>query len=375
MSSQPALDLESLVPSYVRSFEPYIPSKPDEELKKLYRCDRLFRLNNNENPLGPPPRAQAFLAAFQPDRGSLYPSGDSFFLRRALAGKFHLDAEQFIVGNGANEVITFVIKAFCQPGDNIVTADRTFAVYEWVASFSGVEARLVPLLGFRFDDQGMRARIDGHTKVVFLCNPNNPTGTYWDEDLLRRFLDAVGPRHIVVLDEAYGEYVERADFPDGLKLLREYENLVVFRTFSKMYGLAGLRIGYLAASPTLIDIVRHTGVVYSVNSLAQGAAEAALADDGHIRRTRELVKGEKQFLVEAVKDLGLPVQADQGCYVMVRTPLNDTLVYRKMMQRGVMIRSMTGFRYPDWIRISIGLHDAMEACVNALSEVVADARR
>lgn len=369
-----APDLNVLVPRHVLAFEPYIPSKPDSELKKLYRCDHLYRLNNNENPLGPPEAARAIINAFEPQRASLYPSGDSYHLRCALAKRFQLDPEQFIVGNGANEVITFVMKAFCQEGDNIVTADRTFAVYEWVASFSGIDARVVPLRDFAFDDEGMLKKIDSRTKILFICNPNNPTGTYWSEDRLRRFLEKAGPNRIVVLDEAYAEFVDRPDYPDGMKLLREYENLVVFRTFSKMYGLAALRIGYLAASIPLVDIIRRTGVVYSVNALAQDAALAALGDNDHVTRTREHVAREKRFLCETADELGIPYQAGEGCYVMMRMPISDTLVYRKMMQMGVMIRSMTGFRYPNWIRVSVGLHDAMESCAAALKTVVHDGR-
>ena len=146
--------LDRLVPEYVKHFEAYLPSKPDAELRKLFGCDRLFRLNNNENSLGPPPEAQEIIRRFPPPRAAVYPSGDAYYLRERLAEKFNLHPDQFIVGNGANEVITFVIKAFCQEGDNIITADKTFAVYEWVAEFSGFEARLVPLSDFGFDDQG-----------------------------------------------------------------------------------------------------------------------------------------------------------------------------------------------------------------------------
>ena len=370
MKQYSSMDLDALVPLHVRLFEPYIPSKPDAELKKLYRCEYLYRLNNNENPLGPPQAAQDAIARFQPLRASEYPSGDVYYLRHALAQRFGLDAEQFIVGNGANEVIAFVMKAFCQQGDNIVTADRTFAVYEWVASFSGIEARLVSLRDFAYDDEAMLREIDSRTKVIFICNPNNPTGTYWSEERLRHFLDRVGPNRIVVLDEAYAEFVEQPDFPDGMRLLQEYENLIVFRTFSKMYGLAGLRIGYLAASITLVDIIRRTGVVYSVNTMAQAAALAAMNDDEHVARTRELVRREKLFLCEVADELGIQTQSGEGCFVMMRMSVSDMLVYRKMMQMGVMIRSMTGFRYPNWIRVSIGQRDAMEACAAALRKVV-----
>lgn len=365
-----SVPFEYLVPEYIKRFEPYIPSKPDQELMKIYGCNRLYRLNNNENPLGPPPASQEILRRFWPPRAALYPSGDVFYMRYKLAEKFNMHPDQFLFGNGANEVIAFVIKAFCQKGDNIITADKTFAVYEWVATFSGFDARLVPLKDFTFDDEGMLKNIDSRTKILFICNPNNPTGTYWNEDRLRRFLDIIDGRQIVVVDEAYCEFVEKGDFPDGMKLIGEYPNLVAFRTFSKMYGLAGLRIGYLAGSLEVVDIIRRTCVVYSVNTVAQDAALAAIDDDGHVRRTRELVRTEKAYLMAKLDSLGLDTQSGEGCYIMVKLPMSDTLAYRKLMGEGVMIRSMTGFRFPNWIRVSIGSHDAMVAFVEALDKIL-----
>jgi len=362
-----SLPLDKLVPDYIRRFEAYIPGKPDEELKKLYGCRRLVRLNNNENPLGPPAAAQAVIRRFPPPRASIYPSGDAFYLRLKLAEEFNLEPEQLIVGNGANELIGFVIKAFCREGDNIITADRTFAVYEWVAEFSGFEARLVPLTDYGFDADGMLARIDERTKIIFLCNPNNPTGTYWSENKLRRFLDRIRGRQIVVVDEAYIEFVEKEDFPDGLALLPEYPNLLVFRTFSKMYALAGLRIGYLAGAAEVVDIIRRTCVVYSVNVLAQEAAAASLGDREHILRTRELVRQGKAFLAKELELLGLPYLAGEGNFVMIKLPINDTLAYRKLMKQGVMVRTMTGFRFPDWIRVTIHPLDVMELLIESLA--------
>jgi histidinol-phosphate aminotransferase len=364
------LSLDRLVPEYVKKFEPYIPSKPDPELMRLYGCDHLYRLNNNENPLGPPSEAREILRLFKPLKAAIYPSGDSYYLRQKLALKHSLDPDQFLVGNGANEVIAFVIKAFCQEGDNIITADKTFAVYEWVAQFSGFEARLVPLKDFAFDEQGMLDQIDERTKILFVCNPNNPTGTYWNEATLRHVLNTIDGRQIVVVDEAYFEFVEKEDYPDGIKLLSEYPNLVVFRTFSKMYGLAGLRVGYLVGSMNVVDVIRRTCVVYSVNSLGQKAALAAIDDDEHIQRTRDLVRTEKAFLKKELDRLGTQTQIGEGCYVMIKLPMSDTLAYRKLMGQGVMIRSMTGFRFPNWIRVSIGTHETMEAFVKALEEII-----
>lgn len=363
--------LESLVPDYIKEFEAYIPSQPDPELMRLYGVDSLHRLNNNENPLGPPAAAQKVIHNFPPPKAALYPSGDVFYLRQALARRFGLDPDQFLVGNGANEVIAFAIKAFCQAGDNIVTADKTFAVYEWVAEFSGFQAKLVPLKDYGFDDQAMLKAIDERTKIVFLCNPNNPTGTWWDEAKLRRFLDAIGGRQIVVVDEAYCEFVDEPAYPDGMRLLKEYPNLVVFRTFSKMYGLAGLRIGYLAGSLEVVDIIRRTCVVYSVNVLAQEAALAALKHgEDHIKATRELVGEEKDYLARETARLGLFTQMGQGCYVMIRLPMSDTLAYRKLMAQGVMVRTMTGFRFPNWIRVSVGQPQAMRAFISALESIL-----
>ncbi len=362
--------LERLVPEHIRRFEAYIPSKPDDVLMKMYRCRRLYRLNNNENPLGPPPAARKALAEFPPPRAAIYPSGDAYHLRRRLAENFGLDPDQILVGNGANEVIAFVIKAFCREGDNIVTADKTFAVYEWVAEFSGFQARLVPLKDFGFDDRAMLEAIDERTKVVFVCNPNNPTGKYWSLTRLKSFLDAVAGRRIVVVDEAYCEFVQQPDYPDCIRLIDQYPNLVVFRTFSKMYALAGLRIGYLAGSREVVDIIRRTCVVYSVNGPAQAAAMACLGDREHILRTRRLVREGKQFLKAELAGMGLSTVSGEGNFVMVRLPINDNLAYRKLMSRGIMVRSMTGFRFPGWIRVTIHQRQVLEAFVEALAEIL-----
>ena len=364
------IPLSELVPAYIKGFEAYIPSKPDDVLKKIYNVNKLYRLNNNENPLGPSKKAVKAIENFNSFEAAIYPSGDAYHLRYKLAEKFGLHPEQFIVGNGANEVIAFVIKAFCEQGDNIITADKTFAVYEWVATFSGFNAKLIPLKNFTFDDIAMLNAIDERTKIVFVCNPNNPTGTYWNREKLCSFLDKIDGKQIVVIDEAYFEFVEKEDYPNGIELIEQYPNLVVFRTFSKMFGLAGLRIGYLVGSLEVVDIIRKTCVVYSVNTLAQKAAFAAIDDDEHILKTREHIRNEKNFLVNEFKKLNLTFVAEEGCYIMVKLPMSDTLAYRKMLHMGVIIRSMTGFRFPNWIRVSIGLHEAMELFIESLAKIL-----
>lgn len=361
---------DRLLPDYVKKFQAYVPSKPDAELAKLYGCSKIYRLNNNENFLGPPLAAQEVVRRFDLNRAAVYPSGDSYYLRQKLAEKFDKDPNRFLVGNGANEVIGFVIKAFCEQGDNIITADKTFAVYEWIAVFSGIESRLVPLKDLTFDDDGLLERIDGRTKVIFICNPNNPTGTYWSLGKLRSFLEKVDRRAVIVIDEAYHEFVEAEDYPDGMSLIDEYPNLVVFRTFSKMYGLAGLRIGYLAGNVETVDAIRRTCIVYSVNVMAQEAALAAIDDDDHVLRTRRLVREGKAFLTQELGRLRLSSITGEGNYVMIRLPINDNLAYRKLMTSGVMVRTMTGFRFPNYIRITISYLEAMQALVNGLERIL-----
>lgn len=362
--------LQKLMPEYIKNFEAYTPSKPDAELAKIYNCKKIYRLNNNENFLGPPAAAIEVIRKFDPKRAALYPSGDSLYLRFKLAQKFHKDPDQFLVGNGANEVIGFTLKAFCEQGDNIITADKTFAVYEWTAVFSGIEARLAPLKNFDLDDEGMLRLMDSRTKIIFICNPNNPTGTYWNSQKLRQFIQKVDGRAVIVVDEAYHEFVEKEDYPDSMSLINEYPNLVTFRTFSKMYGLAGLRIGYLAGNHEIVDIIRRTCIVYSVNTLAQDAALIAVDDDGHVMATRRLVKEGKAFLTDELAKIGLPYQCGEGNYLMVKLPIDDGLAYRKLMTSGVMVRTMTGFRFPNYIRVTISSPEAMEALIAGLVKIV-----
>ena len=365
------MNLEALIPEYVRSFQAYTPSKPDHLLMREYGAPVLYRLNNNENPLGPPPAAARVIAAFPSERAAIYPSGDSYDLRHALGTRLAIAPERILVGNGSCEVIASVIKAFCQPGDNIVTADKTFAVYEWVAEFSGIEARLTSLCDYTFDPQAMIDRIDRRTKILFVCNPNNPTGTYWTRQTLVDFLEQVGEDRIVVVDEAYREYVDDPEYPDTIGLMERFPNLLIFRTFSKMYALAGLRIGYLAGTEAVVEVVRRTSIVYSVNGQAQQAALAALEDDhAHIMATRALVHEGKRLIKEVCEHLALETVSGEGNYLMIRTPINDMLMYRRLMKRGMMVRTMTGFRFPGWIRVTLREIPVTESFAAILAEEV-----
>ena len=370
--NHPFPSLDTLVPRHIQKIEPYIPSKPDDVLRQMFGCPVLYRLNNNENALGPSPKALEAIRAIDPVQAAIYPSGDAYHLRQKLAEKFGHSPDSFIVGNGANEVIAFVIHAFCQTGDNIITTDKTFAVYEWVAEFSGYEARLAPLAAdYGYDEAAMLAAVDSRTKIIFICNPNNPTGTYWNEERLRNFLDRVDGRQIVVVDEAYGEFVDAPDFPNGMELMREYPNLLVFRTFSKMFALAALRIGFLAGQEKLVDVIRRTCVVYSVNTVAQQAALGSLLDaEEHVARTRRMVGEARRYLETELNRMGLYYISGEGNYMVIRLPMSDTLAYRKLMRQGIMVRSMTGFRFPNHIRVTLGTLPVMEKLVEALKNIL-----
>ncbi len=363
-----------LVPEHIQCFQPYLPCQPDSELCQRYGIDRLVRLNNNENLLGPAPEVKRALSAAVCGQIPIYPSGDSYYLREALSLRFGKAADQFLVGNGSNELIACIIKSVCEKGDNIVTADCTYAVYEWVATFSGLSSRLVPVeTDFSLDPEAVLRAMDRHTKIVFLCNPNNPTGKYWDKCTLTAFLDRVEGRCVVVLDEAYFEYVEQDDYPDGMRLIDRYPNVVVLRTFSKMFGLASLRVGYIAAAPTLLSMIRKTYVVYSVNSLAQLAAQEALLHYKQlIYDTRRMVRRGKEQLVGICRQYGFRTLVGEGNFMVIEVPLPDTELYEKLLARGFLIRTMTNFRMPGWIRVSLQPEPAMEQFCHAFSSVFSE---
>ena len=364
------MDLRRLVPPHVMAFEPDSVAPPDAVLAGRYGVPGLIRLHNNENPLGPPDAARAVLASVGAGHSIPYPSGDAWIVRRAVAEFLGIDEGMVLAGNGANEVIGAVLKTFCTQGDNIVTADQTFAVAEWVARAAGVDVRLVPLRDHAFDEAGLLARVDGRTKLVVVCNPNNPTGTWWPHDRLDDFLRRLGGRAIAVVDEAYQEFVDEPGFPDTLALVARYPNLVVFRTFSKAWGLAGLRLGYLIAAPEIVALVRRVMISYSVNGVAQVAGAAALGEPQHLERTRAMVRDANRYLTRELARLELPSIGRSGNFLLVRLPMPDTAAHRQLARRGFLVRTMSPFRFPNHIRVTLSTPPIMERFVDALEEVV-----
>ncbi len=343
-----------------------------EAAKRSLAQEDLLDYSANINPLGHPPLEDLILREMK--KIGHYPDNDYVAYRRSCARFVGVDPENVVPGNGSSELMRLFAEALIEEGDRVLIPTPTFGEYEAQSRLFGAEVVHVPQ-GIR-EPKSPKDFLDdallGGARVIFICNPNNPTGTYWNEARLRRFLERVDGEQIVVVDEAYAEFVEQPDFPESMRLIQEFPNLVVFRTFSKIYGLAALRIGYLAGDRSVVDVIRRTCVVYSVNTLAQEAALAALGDDGtHIARTRSLIRASKEYLLPELDRMDLPYISGEGNFVMIRLPFSDTLAYRRLMRKGYMIRTMTGFRFPNHIRVT--LHDVpvMEGFVDALRNTLA----
>ncbi len=294
----------------------YKPGKPVEELERELGLTGSIKIASNENPLGPSPKA------LEAARGALadinrYPDGGGFYLKRALAAHHGLSPEHFVLGNGTNEVLEMLAHAFFDPGDPVVFSEGAFIVYLIVSQLSSCEMRRAPMREYAHDLEGMAALAGEGTKAVFIANPNNPTGTAVGEKALRGLLERVPETVLVVVDEAYFHYVSREDYPDAVKLLAEYPNLVALRTFSKVYGLAGLRVGYAAAHPDVAGAMEKVREPFNVNSLALAAAEAALGDAAHVERSVRMNAEGREFFVRELGALGLPFVPTQANFLLV----------------------------------------------------------
>ncbi len=359
----------------------YDPGKPIEETARELGLDpdEIIKLASNENPLGPSPKAVAAMtAALQ--KAHLYPDGGGYKLRTAIADKFGLGIENVILGNGSNEIIEFIGHAFLKPGDAIVTADHAFVVYKLMAKLFGAETIEVPDPGFMHDLDAMAAAVTPKTKEIFIANPNNPTGTLVGQEEIDRFMDKVPEHVVVVFDEAYYEFLENP--PDTLKFVREGRNVVVLRTFSKIQGLASLRIGYGLGPAELIDILQKTRQPFNANAIAQAGALAGLQDEEHQTKTREMNRAGLKFLEGAFEEMGLEYVPSHANFVLVKTGDGEQRdaapgsggkaaadeLFQRMLKKGVIIRSMTAYKLPDWIRVTVGTPEQNARFIEVLKE-------
>ncbi len=365
-----ACDFRALATSGVQGLHPYEAGKPVEELERELGISNIVKLASNENPLGPSARAMAAVEAALAD-STRYPDSNGFGLKRALQRHFGLASSQLTLGNGSNDVLELIARTFLNPGDEVVFSEYAFAVYPIVTQACGARAVVTPAHDYGHNLQAMAEAITERTRLLFIANPNNPTGTVLMRDELAGFLDSVPEQVIVVLDEAYTEYVEQGDFPDGLELLPHYPNLIVTRTFSKAWGLAGLRVGFAAANPVITDLLNRVRQPFNVSHLALVAAEAVLSDRDYLERSIALNRAGMQQLEEGFKLQGLGFIPSSGNFITVDVARPAQPVFEALLREGVIVRPLGPYHMPQHLRISIGLPEENDRFLRALRQVLA----
>jgi histidinol-phosphate aminotransferase len=353
---------------HLRDLVAYEPGKPIEEVARELGLEpnQIIKMASNENPLGPSPHALAAMQKVIADM-HIYPDGGSWKLRQAISSKFNLEMNQVILGCGSNEIIELIGHAFLKPGDEIVTAQHAFLVYKLMAKVFGATTIEVPDPNHRHDLDAMAAAITPRTKEIFIANPNNPTGTLVTQNEINRFMDKVPDHVVVIFDEAYHEFLD--DPPDTLKYIRAGRNVVVLRTFSKIQGLAGLRIGYGLGNPDLIEILQRARQPFNINAVAQAAALAGLLDEEHQAKTKSITDEGRTYLQNCFTELELEFVPSHANFILVKVG-DGNKVFQDMMKYGVIIRAMAAYQLPQWVRISIGTMSQNRRCIQVLMKVL-----
>jgi histidinol-phosphate aminotransferase len=368
---------EKLALQGVRALQPYQPGKPVSELEREYGVSNIIKLASNENPLGASPKA---IAAVKSQLGELerYPDGNGFALKAALSEKHAVDVSCITLGNGSNDILEFVARAFLAPGYNAVFSEHAFAVYPIVTQAVGAEARIASPnnkdhdMPYGHDLNAMRNMVNDQTRVLFVANPNNPTGTWIKSGELESFIADLPDHVIVVLDEAYVEYVQEDEYPDSLPWLEKYPNLVITRTFSKAYGLAGFRIGYSICHPDLANLLNRVRQPFNTNTLAQVAALAALDDPEHIATSVEMNTSGMRQLTDGFKEINLSWIPSVANFICVNLEKPGLAVYDKLLYEGVIVRPVANYALPDFLRVTIGTEEENSRFLNALKKVLQD---
>lgn len=348
---------------------PYQPGKPVEELERELGIKNAIKLASNENPFGPCEEAKQAMLRSQIDVG-LYPDANGYYLKGVLSQTLEVSENNITLGNGSNDVLDLIARVFLQPGDEAVFSQYAFLVYPLVTRAVAAKAIVTEAANWGHDLQAMSRAITPRTKIIFIANPNNPTGTYVDEQQLIELLAGVPERVIVVLDEAYFEYVQRADYPDGISLIDRYPNLVVTRTFSKIYGLAGLRIGYAVASKDITDLLNRVRQPFNVNALAQNAAIAALENIEHVEKCRKLNQQELARFAEFCQELGIAYIPSVANFLTVEFGDKTPEIYRGLLHQGLITRPIENYQMPEHLRITIGTPEDMDRLVGVLRELL-----
>ena len=344
----------------IKTMEAYAPGKT---------IPGAVKLSSNENPLGPSPAAvQAIRDVL--DGVHRYPDGASSLLKESLAGIWDVGTNNLLVANGSDEVFALLAAAWIGPGENAVSTRQTFSQYRYAVRLFNAEMRETNLSDGRFDLEAMLSLIDGNTRLIFLCNPNNPTGTYLTHDEIIGFLKKIPDGVIVILDEAYADFADESDFPDSSTLLNAYPNLVVTRTFSKLYGLAGLRVGYAVGNPEIIGGADRASMPFNVNNLAQAAALASLNDTEHKERTLDLVRTEKAFLYKELNRRGIAYYPTQANFICIDLNREVAGLWKPIAERGIAVRDLKSFGLPKMIRYTFGTRENNMRLLSILDELL-----
>lgn len=350
--------------------EPYVPGKPIEEVQREYGLQDVIKLASNENPLGPSPRAVAAMREALV-RVNVYPDGQSYYLRQAIARYLDLDPDQVTVGNGADGIIVQTCLAYLEEGDEVVVSRSSFPVYDVYTHVMRATLVKTPLRGYGIDLEAMAQAINERTKIVFVCNPNNPTGTVVTAPEVEEFLTAVPDHVLVVFDEAYYEFVDTDAFPDTLRYVREgRQNVLTIRTFSKVYGLAGIRLGYAAAVPEVLAPLNAVREPFAVNLLAQAAGLAVLEDEDFLRASVMANRAGRHFLYREFERLGLFAVRSHTNFVLVRVGPRAGQVARALLERGIIVRPCGAYDLDEFLRVTVGSAEQNARLIAALEEIL-----
>lgn len=357
------------IPDAVLSIDPYVPGKPMSALEREMGIANSIKLASNENPMGPSPIA---LEALQKNMAELnrYPDGGCYELSRKLSKKLGFRPENIVIGAGSDDIIGMLTRALLLPGDHAVMPQPSFLMYEIMVRTASAEPVYVPLKSLAIDLDEMAARIDSKTRMVFLTNPNNPTGTTISKDDFKFFLESIPKGVVVVVDEAYIEFVRGSDCVESLDYIHEEHPVVVLRTFSKAYGLAGLRVGYGIMPETMALLLHRVRQPFNVNTMAQSAAAAALDDRVFLEKTLKVVHEGLDYIGRRLNDLGIRHFPSQANFLLIDVEENADKIYDKLLRKGVIVRSMTSYGYPCYIRVSVGLPDENRRFIDALDDVL-----
>lgn len=352
----------------VMNIEPYKPGKPIDEVKRELSLEEVYKLASNENSLGPSPKAMAAIKKALKDLNR-YPDGNCYYLKEKLSKKLKVKSDNLAFGNGSDELIAVIIQAFMNEDENAVVADPTFLEYRLIAEAYGRQVMVVPSVNLKYDLDGMRKAINEKTKLVFIANPDNPTGTYVSDKQITRFLEGIPDNVIVVMDEAYYDFVDAKDYPDTMRHLRD-KGLIILRTFSKAYGLAGLRVGYALSNAELIDCMNRVRQPFNVNSLAQVAALASLDDAAYLKKTVRTVLRGKKFLYGALDKMGIAYVPSQTNFILVDVKRDSWELFQKMLRYGVIVRDMKPYKLDSYIRVTVGTDKENKKFIEALKKAL-----